>query len=98
MADLAAAAHGSNYRVIGGHRVHILGRVYPLTEQGAGVTADADAGMDTVVAAGSDLHEALVRRGYRRVRGNHYEASSGSEVPLGVPPEMWTPIPMRRPA
>jgi len=50
LADLAAAAHGSNYRVIGGHMVHILGRVYPTTEQVARVTADADAGMDPVVA------------------------------------------------
>lgn len=84
LADLAAAAHGSNYRVIGGHMVHLLGRVYPTAEQSARVTADADAGMDPVVAAGADLHEALVRRGYRRVRGNHYEASSGSEGTLAV--------------
>ncbi|MBC2592381.1 hypothetical protein [Rhodococcus aetherivorans] len=64
--------------------VHLLGRVYPTAEQVARVTADADAGMDLVVAAGSDLHDALVRRGYRRVKGNHYEASLGSEGPLAV--------------
>ena len=84
LADLAAAAHGNNYRIIGGHMVHILGQVYPTTEQVARVTADADAGMDAVVAASSGLHSALVQRGYRRVKGNHYEASSGSDKPLAV--------------
>lgn len=91
LADLAAAAHGSNYRVIGGHMVHLLGRVYPTAEQSARVTADADAGMDPVVAAGADLHEALVRRGYRRVRGNHYEASSGWRE--SWPSTCWCPAP-----
>ncbi|WP_041810966.1 hypothetical protein [Rhodococcus jostii] len=29
LADLAAAAAGKNYRIIGGHMVHILSHVYP---------------------------------------------------------------------
>ncbi|WP_305091633.1 hypothetical protein [Prescottella sp. R16] len=84
LADLAAAARGSNYRVIGGHMVHLLGKVYPTSETVARVTADADAGMETVVAADAGLHVALVERGYRRVTGNHYEAPSGGETPLAV--------------
>ncbi|NMD94834.1 hypothetical protein HF877_05375 [Rhodococcus sp. BL-253-APC-6A1W] len=84
LADLAAAAYGSNYRVIGGHMVHLLNRIYPTTDSVARVTADADAGMDTVAAADSALHDALVERGYRLVTGNHYEAPSGSATPLSV--------------
>ncbi|WP_229568850.1 hypothetical protein [Rhodococcus sp. RDE2] len=84
LADLAAAARGSNYRVIGGHMVHLLARVYPASEAVARVTADADAGMDTVAAADTGLHDALVERGYRRVAGNHYEAPSGEGEPLAV--------------
>jgi len=49
LADLAAAAAGSNYRIVGGHMVHLLGRLYP-TDTAALVTADTDAGMNTVAA------------------------------------------------
>jgi hypothetical protein len=58
-ADLAAAA--SNYRVVGGHIVHLLGRLYP-TDTAARVTADADAGMQTVAAADLTFHTALLAR------------------------------------
>ncbi|MFD9666727.1 hypothetical protein ACFWAY_34815 [Rhodococcus sp. NPDC059968] len=84
LADLAAAASGKNYRIIGGHMVHILSHVYPTAAAVARVTADADAGMDAVVAGGADLHANLLARGYRRVRGNHYQAPSGDDTPLAV--------------
>ncbi|AOD24809.1 hypothetical protein IM25_23970 (plasmid) [Rhodococcus sp. p52] len=84
LADLAAAAHGSNYRVVGGHMVNLLTRIYPTTDTVARVTADADAGMDTVVAADAALHDGLLTRGYQLVKGNHYEAPSGADVPLSV--------------
>ncbi|MCB8914052.1 hypothetical protein [Rhodococcus rhodochrous] len=61
LADLAAAAAGSNYRVVGGHMVHLLGRLYP-TDTAARVTADADAGMQTVAAADVTFHTALLAR------------------------------------
>ncbi|UTT50976.1 hypothetical protein [Rhodococcus gordoniae] len=83
LADLAAAAAGANYRVVGGHMVHLLGRLYP-TDTAARVTADADAGMDPVAAADATFHTALLARGYRLVTGNHYEAPSGDDTPLSV--------------
>ncbi|QHG85522.1 hypothetical protein D1O33_26390 (plasmid) [Rhodococcus rhodochrous] len=83
LADLAAAAAGSNYRVVGGHMVHLLGRLYP-TDTAARVTADADAGMETVAATDATFHTALLARGYRLVTGNHYEAPSGDGTPLSV--------------
>ena len=83
LADLAAAAAGSNYRVVGGHMVHLLGHLYP-TDSAARVTADADAGMETVAAADATFHTALLARGYRLVTGNHYEAPSGDDTPLSV--------------
>ncbi|TQC42629.1 hypothetical protein EEB14_47715 [Rhodococcus sp. WS4] len=84
LADLAAAATGHNYRIIGGHMVQILCHAYPTEGTVARVTADADAGMDAVVAGGADLHANLLARGYERVRGNHYEAPSGEDTPLAV--------------
>ena len=62
LADLAAAACGQDYRIIGGHMVHILSHVYPTAAVVARVTADADAGMDAVVAGGADLHSNLLAR------------------------------------
>lgn len=85
LADLAEAAEGHDYRVIGGHMVHILTQVYPTPDAVARVTADADAGIDTVVAGSDGLHESLLARGYELVEGNHYEAPSGVEnKPLEV--------------
>ncbi|WP_157173914.1 hypothetical protein [Rhodococcus sp. JVH1] len=75
---------GHNYRIIGGRRVQILRHAYPTEGTVARVTADADAGMDAVVAGGADLHANLLARGYARVRGNHYEALSGQDTPLAV--------------
>lgn len=84
LADLADAAAAAEYRVVGGHMVHILGHLYPTTGVIARVTADADAGMDPVAAASPDLHDRLLARGYRQVRGNRYQAPSGSDTPLAV--------------
>lgn len=73
-------AAGSNYRVVGGHMVHLLSRLYP-TDTAARVTADVDAGMDPVAAADATFHTALLARGYRLVTGNHSEAPSGDDTP-----------------
>ena len=59
LADFDAATGGSNYRVVGGHMVHLLGRIYP-TDMLARVTADAD--MKTVAAADATFHTALFAR------------------------------------
>lgn len=84
LADLAAAAEGIECRVVGGHMVHILCQVYPTPDATARTTADADAGIDAVVAANDDLHERLLQRGYTAVAGNRYEAPSGDTDPLAV--------------
>ncbi|SMG54937.1 hypothetical protein SAMN02745947_04485 [Rhodococcus rhodochrous J3] len=63
--------------------VHLLGRLYP-TDTAARVTADADAGMESVAAADATFHAALLARDYRLVTGNHYEAPSGDGTPLAV--------------
>lgn len=71
--DLAAAAAGTDYRVVGGHMVQFLQLVYP-TATAARATADVDAALHhEVEAAGRDLHEALTRGGYTAVEGNRYE-------------------------
>ncbi|SNT25717.1 hypothetical protein [Rhodococcoides kyotonense] len=85
LADLAHATNDHQYRVIGGHMVHLLTYAYPSPDAVARVTADADAGIETVVAAKLDLHESLQKRGYTLVKGNHYEAPSGDAAnPLAI--------------
>jgi hypothetical protein len=85
LSDLAAAAEGYEYRVIGGHMVHILSHVYPTVEATQRATADADAGTSTEVAGGPDLDKGLLDRGYTRVNGNRWEAPSGDpDNPLAV--------------
>ncbi len=46
--------------------VHLLTHIYP-TDTAARVTADADAGMETVAAADATFHTALLARGPQRV-------------------------------
>ncbi len=72
LADLADAASGIDYRVIGGHMVHLLSCVYPAEGITARVTSDADAGVDKAIAAGRGLHDALLARGYTAREGNRY--------------------------
>lgn len=85
LSDLALASGGHPYRVIGGHMVHLLTYVYPTPDAVARVTTDADAGINTIVAARDGLHENLLERGYTLVKGNHYEARSGDDTkPLSI--------------
>lgn len=88
LADLANIAASTEYVIIGGHMVHILMHVYPcdrLTRRG---TADADAGIGPVAAAGNDLHDRLLRFGYEATRGNSYRrtrADLSPQIDLLVP-------------
>ena len=85
LADLSEAASGYNYRVIGGHMVHLLTYVYPTEEATRRATADADAGIAAEIAGGPDLDVRLLDRGYERVSGNRWEAPSGDpDNPLAV--------------
>lgn len=79
VADLAAAAGPDleGYRIIGGHMVQLLIHLYPADGTVERATADADAGIDRVVAAGQGLHENLLECGYTAEKGNHYVRSDG---------------------
>lgn len=79
--DLAEAAQGVNYRVIGGHMVQMLARAFPAPDAIERFTMDADAGIENPVAAGLDLHERLLERGYSAVRGNHYRLGTHELAP-----------------
>jgi hypothetical protein len=90
LADLAKAAGGMDYRVIGGHMVQMLLHVYPTPSAELRGTADADAGIAAVTAAGLHLHDRLVERGYDALKGNHYRLGDGdfaTNVDLLVPGE-----------
>lgn len=84
LADLAAAAEGVDYRVVGGHMVHLLTHIYPTSGAVPRVTSDADAGIDRPTAAGQDIHLALLARGYTAQSGNHYTKAISDQEELAV--------------
>lgn len=86
LTDLAEAATGLRYRVIGGHMVGLLLHLFPTQEAALRGTADADAGVEIPVAAGLDLHRGLMERGYQGIEGNRYR-NGEKFVDLLVPEE-----------
>ena len=79
LADLAAAAAGLEYRVVGGHMVQLLLHVFPTPGAHARFTADADAGIDRATAARAELHHRLMDRGYSPESGNRYTKPTGED-------------------
>lgn len=82
--DLEAAAAGMDYRVVGGHMVLLLLHVYPTARAVRRTTADADAAVDRVQAAGGELHQALTDADYRPVAGNSYERDLGGDRKVSI--------------
>ncbi|PRZ44330.1 hypothetical protein CLV47_101456 [Antricoccus suffuscus] len=72
LADLAVAASGTPYRVVGGQMVRLLTHIYPIPGVMERATTDADAGVDELTATGLGLHSALLDQGYTAESGNHY--------------------------
>jgi hypothetical protein len=92
LADVAAASEGvplTDYRIVGGHMVQLLIHAYPTPGATERSTADADAGINEAVAAGQNLHNRLLERGYEASKGNHYirkcEDGALIEVDLLIP-------------
>lgn len=89
LADVAAAAGGIDYRIVGGHMVQLLIHAYPTPNAFERSTVDADAGINRPEAAGQELHRQLLERGYEAESGNHYTRTSPAgdkiEVDLLVP-------------
>ena len=91
LADVAEAAVGldqDEYRIVGGHMVQLLLRVYPTEAAMQRTTADADAGIKQATAAGQALHERLLDQGYEEAKGNHYirrDKDQQTEIDLLVP-------------
>lgn len=88
LADLATAAEGTDYRVVGGHMVQLLLYVYPSAQAAVRGTSDADGGIPEPVAAGMKLHQALLSKDYTPTAGAHYirgEDDDAVEIDLLVP-------------
>lgn len=77
LSDLASAAARTDYRVVGGHMVALLGYAFPTPGATIRATTDADAGIARLAAAGGELHTALQLHGYQPVFGNQYVKSVG---------------------
>lgn len=80
LADLAAAAAGLDYRVVGGHMVQLLMYVYPCELAVRRGTSDADAGIHGMTAAGLELHHQLLARDYKASAGSHYVKGEDDEL------------------
>lgn len=78
LADVAAAADGIDYRIVGGHMVQLLLHAYPTPGSIERTTADADAGINRPEAAGQELHHRLIGRGYEPESGNRYARDAGA--------------------
>lgn len=88
LADLATAAEGIDYRVVGGHMVQLLLYLYPTAQAAVRGTSDADGGIPEPVAAGMKLHEALLSKDYTPTAGAHYvrgDKDDAVEIDLLVP-------------
>lgn len=92
LSDVATAAETipyDDYRIVGGHMVQLLLHAYPTSGVVERSTADADTGIREAVAAGQDLHEQLLKRGYQATSGNHYVRDNAEgeliEVDLLIP-------------
>jgi hypothetical protein len=85
VADVGAGVDG--FRVIGGHMMALLQLLYH-TASGPRLTVDADAGIDTEVAASGRIQNGLAQRGYTFQAGSyrqHTEAGADLVVDLLVP-------------
>lgn len=71
--DLATAAAGLDFRIIGGHMVQLLIHAYPTERAQLRLTTDADIGIDRATAIGQQLHKNLTQIGYTPGSGNRYE-------------------------
>lgn len=81
--DVATAADGVEYLVIGGHMVRLLRHVYNAPGIPR-VTSDADTGISVDVATTGGLHDRLTALGYEDQCGNRY-ARGEQAVDLLVP-------------
>ncbi len=82
--DVATAADGIEYLVIGGHMVRLLRHVYNVPGGIPRVTSDADTGISVDVATTGGLHDRLTALGYEDQCGNRYERGEQA-VDLLVP-------------
>ncbi|MCD2158044.1 nucleotidyl transferase AbiEii/AbiGii toxin family protein [Rhodococcus cerastii] len=92
LADLATAAEGLDYRVVGGHMVQLLLHAYPTPEaqKSARATSDADAGIERPLAIGQDIHHRLLELGYTPL-GNRYEKKSADSPPESLAVDLLVP-------
>jgi hypothetical protein len=81
--DVAIAADGIEYLVIGGHMVRLLRHIYNVPGIPR-LTSDADTGISVDVASTGRLHDRLTALGYEAECGNRYERGEQA-VDLLVP-------------
>jgi len=84
LADVCQITHAHNVRVVGGQMVNLLLTAFPSQNAVPRRTADADAAVETALAASGDAHNLLTRAGYTARTGNSY-VKDDQQIDLLVP-------------
>jgi hypothetical protein len=84
LADACQITSGLEARIVGGHMVQLLTQAFPTTYSTARQTVDADAAVDSQLAASGQLHALFEAAGYQASSGNSYQLD-GKSIDLVVP-------------
>lgn len=84
LADICDITSSHNVRVVGGQMVNLLLTAFPSRQTVPRRTADADAAIETELAASGDVHQLLTEAGYQAQAGNSYTRDE-RQIDLLVP-------------
>lgn len=76
--DACKLTEGKNARIIGGQMVQLLIEAFPNPNSYQRRTVDADAALDSELAATGEMHEILEAAGYEASAGNSYQKDGRS--------------------
>jgi hypothetical protein len=76
--DACKITEGKSARIIGGQMVQLLIEAFPNPNSYQRRTVDADAALDSELAATGEIHEAFIAAGYEASSGNSYQKDGRS--------------------
>lgn len=76
--DACRLSEGKNVRIVGGQMVRLLTEAFPTPNSYPRGTVDADAALDSELAATGEMHDIFVAAGYEASAGNSYQKSGRS--------------------
>lgn len=76
--DACKLSEGKNVRIVGGQMVQLLIEAFPNPNSLPRRTIDADAALDSELAATGEMHDAFLAAGYEASAGNSYQKDGRS--------------------